>query len=72
MCSSDEPSDYPVFDDKIFGSILKPCIMEGVEKVFDRLKSQSDEYVELQQKFVPISLNVLKRLGESSVDLYMK
>lgn len=72
MCSSDEPSDYPVFDDKLFGSILKPSIMEGVDEIFDRLKNQVDNYVEFKQKFVPIPLNILKRLGSTPVDLYIQ
>jgi response regulator RpfG family c-di-GMP phosphodiesterase len=73
MCSSDLPTDYEIFQQgELFGNIQKPSIMEGLDEIFEKLSSSMDNFIELKQKFVPISLNILTKLSFTPVDLYLK
>jgi response regulator RpfG family c-di-GMP phosphodiesterase len=73
ICSTDSPEQHSFFENgPLFGSITVPSIVEGLDKVFDKLAGLTDNCIELKQKFVPVSLNILSTLKETPVNLYLK
>lgn len=73
LCSSDSPEDHNEFSDgKVFSNIVKPCIMDGIDDVFAKLAKDFDHAIEFAQKFIPVSLDLLFKIKNIPVDLYIK
>lgn len=70
LCSSDLPTDHAVFKDgKIFGNIVKPCIMDGIDEIFAKLAHDFTQ--PMAQKFSPVSIDLLYKIRNIPVDLYI-
>ena len=70
ISTSDCPTDYP--PEKIYDSILKPDIVEGIDRLWKRLEKNFVEKKNISNEFTSVSLNVLALMGKVPSDMYIR
>ena len=74
LCSSERTVNHLEFENKsaLFGQLQKPNIIEGLKEVITLFKNDLQIENVTPLTYVPISLNLLKRLKETPTDIYLK